>query len=156
MAIEIERKFLVDKSLWQEVTKGQGHKIVQAYISLDPERTVRVRIKGNKGYLTIKGKSEGISRIEHEYEIPKDDVIQMINEFNLSAIDKVRYEIHLGKHIWEVDEFHGANEGLIVAEIELNSEQEEFEKPNWITQDVSDDIRYFNSQLMTNPYTLWK
>jgi len=156
MAIEIERKFLINKPLWSNLAKPKGTTIIQAYLSTSAESTVRVRTKGSKGYLTVKGKSTGISRVEYEYEIPLSDVKKMIKELNLSCIEKMRYEIKVGNHIWEIDEFYGDNSGLIVAEIELNSEDETFEKPNWILNEVSDDIRYYNSQLLENPYKLWK
>ncbi|MGB0868882.1 MAG: CYTH domain-containing protein [Flavobacteriales bacterium] len=156
MAIEIERKFLINKHLWEKAKKPKGEKIMQAYLSSSPESTVRVRSKGNKGYLTVKGKSTGISRVEYEYEIPISDVKKMINTLNLSCIEKIRYEIKIGNHIWEIDEFHGENSGLIVAEIELSNESELFEKPIWILDEVSDDIKYYNSQLLKHPFKQWK
>jgi adenylate cyclase len=146
--MEIERKFLVDKLEWEKVTKPVPKKIVQAYILNSPEKTVRVRIKGFKGYLTIKGATVGISRSEFEYEIPLTEAQEMIDLFAEKTIEKTRYEIQVGKHLWEIDEFHGKLTGLLIAEIELESEDEAFEKPNWALEDVSTDINYFNAQLI--------
>jgi CYTH domain-containing protein len=146
--MEIERKFLVDKLEWEKVTKPVPKKIVQAYILNSPEKTVRVRIKGFKGYLTIKGATNGISRSEFEYEIPLAEAQEMIDLFAEKTIEKMRYEIQVGKHLWEIDEFHGKLEGLLIAEIELTSEDETFMKPDWATEDVSTDINYFNAKLI--------
>ncbi|MDP4683247.1 MAG: CYTH domain-containing protein [Crocinitomicaceae bacterium] len=146
--MEIERKFLVDKLEWEKVTKPLPKRIVQAYILNSPEKTVRVRIKGSKGYLTIKGATVGISRSEFEYEIPLKEAQEMIDLFAEKTIEKMRYEIQVGKHLWEIDEFHGKLSGLLIAEIELESEDEAFEKPNWALEDVSTDINYFNAQLI--------
>lgn len=145
---EIEYKFLVDHELWSKVDKPQPTLIVQGYISKRVESTVRVRIKGNQGFLTIKGKTVGITRSEFEYEIPVDDAEAMISLFTEKHIRKHRFEvIHAGKR-WEVDEFHGPLEGLILAELEVESESEQFVKPNWITDDVSTDPNYFNAVLI--------
>jgi CYTH domain-containing protein len=146
--MEIERKFLVDKLEWEKVTKPVPKKIVQAYILNSPEKTVRVRIKGFKGYLTIKGATNGISRSEFEYEIPLAEAQEMIDLFAVKTIEKMRYEIQVGNHLWEIDEFHGKLEGLLIAEIELTSEDETFMKPDWATEDVSNDINYFNAKLI--------
>lgn len=148
VCMEIERKFLVDKLEWEKVTKPVPKKIVQAYILNSPEKTVRVRIKGFKGYLTIKGATNGISRSEFEYEIPLAEAQEMIDLFAEKTIEKMRYEIQVGKHLWEIDEFHGKLEGLLIAEIELTSEDETFMKPDWATEDVSTDINYFNAKLI--------
>jgi CYTH domain-containing protein len=148
VCMEIERKFLVDKLEWGKVTKPVPKRIVQAYILNSPEKTVRVRIKGFKGYLTIKGATNGISRSEFEYEIPLAEAQEMIDLFAEKTIEKMRYEIQVGKHLWEIDEFHGKLEGLLIAEIELTSEDETFMKPNWATEDVSADINYFNAKLI--------
>jgi CYTH domain-containing protein len=148
VCMEIERKFLVDKLEWEKVTKPVPKKIVQAYILNSPEKTVRVRIKGFKGYLTIKGATNGISRSEFEYEIPLAEAQEMIDLFAEKTIEKMRYEIQVGKHLWEIDEFHGKLEGLLIAEIELTSEDETFMKPDWATEDVSNDINYFNAKLI--------
>ena len=146
--MEIERKFLVDKLEWEKVTKPVPKRIVQAYILNSPEKTVRVRIKGSKGYLTIKGATVGISRSEFEYEIPLTEAQEMIDLFAEKTIEKTRYEVQVGKHLWEIDEFHGKLTGLLIAEIELESENEAFKKPNWVLEDVSTDINYFNAQLI--------
>lgn len=156
MPLEIERKFLVHPHKWDALKKPQGDRIVQSYLSFTPESTVRVRIKGQSAFLTIKGKSEGISRLEYEYPIPLQDASQMIQNLNLDAIDKIRYTIHIKNHIWEVDVFSGSNKGLILAEIELGSENEPFEKPEWIGEEVSHDPRYFNSNLLRHPIQSWK
>lgn len=146
--VEIERKFLVDHNLWKQVDKGEGKLIAQGYIQKSPEKTVRVRIKKDKGYLTIKGKTEGISRAEFEYEIPLVEAKELLKNFCGKIIEKTRYEVKIGLHTWEVDEFHSPNPELILAEIELNSEEEVFEKPEWIGKEVSDDVRYFNANMI--------
>ena len=154
MSKEIERKFLIDRNLWQP--QNDGVEIRQGYLSLEPERTVRVRTKGNHGYLTVKGKNQGISRTEFEYEIPYSDACQMLNELCLHPlVEKTRYIEKHGCQIWEIDIFHGDNEGLAVAEAELVSEDIALELPNWIVSEVSDDSRYYNSSLMKLPYKKW-
>lgn len=146
--MEIERKFLIDHEKWALVEKPEPKHIVQAYLYSSPAKTIRVRTKGSKGFLTIKGATVGISRSEFEYEIPLDEAKQLINQFAEKVIDKHRYEITVGKHLWEIDEFHGKLEGLILAEIELDSEDEIFEKPDWATEDVSLDVQYYNAKLI--------
>lgn len=146
--MEIERKFLVDKEKWALVEKPAPKQIVQAYLVNTPDKTVRVRIKGDKGFITIKGATIGITRSEFEYEIPLDDAKQLIAQFAEKVIDKQRYEINVGNHLWEIDEFHGKLEGFILAEIELESEDEKFALPEWVTTDVSTDPEYFNSKLI--------
>ena len=155
--IEIERKFLVlskdfKKEAYIETIIKQG------YLSSVPERTVRVRTKGEKAYLTIKGKSNdsGLSRFEWEKEIPLDEAEQLLLLCEKGIISKTRYEIKVGEHIYEVDEFHDENQGLIMAEIELESEEELFLKPKWLGQEVTDDKRFYNSYLSNNPYRSWK
>ena len=145
---EIEYKFLVDHEIWSELEKPAPELIVQGYISKSVESTVRVRIKGDKGFLTIKGKTEGIRRPEFEYEIPVQDAESMIDLFTDKHIRKHRYEVIVAGKTWEVDEFHGPLEGLILAELEVESEEEEFEKPTWVTDDVSMDSNYFNAVLI--------
>lgn len=145
---EIEYKFLVDKGIWDKVEKPDPDLIVQGYISKSVESTVRVRIKGDKGFLTLKGKTEGIRRSEFEYEIPVEDAEAMIDLFTDKHIRKHRYEVIVAGKTWEIDEFHGALEGLILAELEVESEDEEFQKPMWVTQDVSTDVNYFNAVLI--------
>lgn len=154
--IEIERKFLVTNDSFKTAAFSQNH-IAQGYLSSVPERTVRVRIKGDKGYLTIKGISNdsGMSRFEWEKEIPVAEAKELLLLCEKGVIDKTRFEIKLGNHIFEVDEFYGDNEGLIVAEIELKSEMETFEKPNWLGEEVTNITRYYNSYLSTNPYKNW-
>jgi CYTH domain-containing protein len=146
--MEIERKFLVDKEKWELVNKPAAKRIVQAYLVRTPEKTIRVRVKDEKGFLTIKGPTVGISRSEFEYEIPLNEANELIEQFADKTIEKYRYEIAVGNHLWEVDEFHGKLEGLMIAEIELTSEDEAFGKPDWVTEDVSMDQQYFNSNLV--------
>lgn len=155
MATEIERKFLVKGDFSGKVSSAQ--RIVQGYISSVPGRTVRIRIRGNEGFLTIKGPSDekGLSRYEFEQKIPLADAEELLKLCEPGAIDKVRHLISSGKHTWEVDVFHGANEGLILAEIELSSEEEPFDKPAWLGREVSGDRRYYNSMLTKDPYTRW-
>lgn len=153
MAIEIERKFLV---LNTDFLKGQqGTEYKQGYLNREGA-TVRVRIAGEDAFLTIKGKSDGISRLEFEYAIPRAEANEMLaNLCALPPIEKTRYLIDFAGKCWEVDVFHGSNKGLIVAEIELNAVEEYFEKPDWLGEEVSHDPRYFNSQLASNPYCNW-
>lgn len=155
MPLEIERKFLVHPQKWDVLIKPEGERIVQSYLSSNPESTVRIRIKGPLAFMTIKGKSKGISRLEYEYPIPVKDAKDMIDSLNLDSIDKIRYNIEIDNHIWEVDVFSGKNKGLIVAEIELNAENETFNKPDWVSKEVSHDLRYFNSNLLSNPFQSW-
>ena len=156
MAQEIERKFLVAgefKSLAKKATR-----ITQGYLSSVPERTVRVRIKGEKGFITIKGigSARGARRYEWEKEIPTAEVEELLKICEPGVIDKTRYLVEAGEHTYEVDEFYGDNEGLIVAEVELASEDENFAKPEWLGEEVTGDVQYYNSMLMKNPYKNWK
>ena len=155
--IEIERKFLVKSQAFKDEAFNKTH-IKQGFLSTDKERTVRVRLKGEKGFLTIKGSSsnDGLSRFEWEKEISKEDAEQLFKLCKQGIIDKMRYEVKLGNHIFEIDEFFGDNEGLVLAEIELNTEDEAFEKPNWLGNEVTGDIRYYNSQLSNQPFKTWK
>lgn len=155
MAQEIERKFLVAGDFKQYARKSEH--IVQGYLNSTPERTVRVRIKDDKGYMTIKGISSqsGVSRFEWEKEITVNEARELINICEPGVIDKVRHLVDVGEHIFEVDEFYGDNEGLVLAEIELSAEDEEFAKPDWLGEEVTGDIRYYNSMLMKNPYKGW-
>ena len=152
MAIEIERKFLVLGTAWQA---ERGVRICQGYLNRDKRRTVRVRIAGDQAYLTVKGTNQGNTRAEFEYAIPVADAEQLLALCDGPTVDKVRRKIQHGDHVWEVDEFLGQNAGLVVAEIELASEDETFSMPAWVGREVSDDNRYFNSQLATNPYCNW-
>jgi|SRR5665811_392648 len=154
--IEIERKFLVTSEKFkQEATSKE--RIVQGFLGTHPERTVRIRIKGDSGFLTVKGKSNetGTSRFEWEKEIDAADAKAMLELCENGILEKTRYEIPVGKHIFEVDEFHGENDGLIVAELELTSENQTFEKPDWLGEEVTGDIKYYNSQLSKRPFKLW-
>lgn len=155
MALEIEKKFLVTGDFRNESEKAT--RITQGYLSSVPERTVRVRIKGDRGYITIKGigSASGASRFEWEKEIPVSEVEQLLEICEPGVIDKTRYLVRSGKHTFEVDEFYGENEGLILAEVELSSEDEVFVKPGWLGQEVTGDARYYNSMLMKNPFKNW-
>jgi adenylate cyclase len=155
MAQEIERKFLVSGDFRPFVTKST--RITQGYLSSVPERTVRVRVKGDKGYITIKGigSDSGASRFEWEKEIPVSEVQELLKICEPGVIDKTRYLVPAGNHIFEVDEFYGENEGLTVAEVELTSEDDRFEKPAWLGQEVTGDVKYYNSMLMKHPYAKW-
>lgn len=155
MSQEIERKFLV---VGEYKTQAFAQsRIIQGYISSARGRTVRVRIRDGKGYLTIKGASNasGTSRYEWEKEIPLEEAEELMKVCEPGIIDKTRYLVRSGAHVFEVDEFYGENEGLTVAEVELGSEEEAFVKPDFIGVEVTGDIRYYNSQLMKNPYTTW-
>lgn len=151
MGIEIERKFLVNKEKWQRVEKGDGCNLSQGYISTEPEKTIRVRCNKEKGYITIKGLTVGARRNEFEYEIPLSDAKEIIGLFSVSMINKVRYKIMYKGKLWEVDEFEGSNQGLIMAEIELQSEDEKFDLPEWAEEEVTGDARYYNSSLSVRP-----
>jgi adenylate cyclase len=155
MAQEIERKFLVNGEF--KTLASKQTRITQGYLSSVPERTVRVRIKGDKGFITIKGigNASGASRYEWEKEIPVNEVEELLKICEPGVIDKTRYLVKNGDHVFEVDEFYGDNEGLIVAELELKSEDESFSKPDWLGEEVTGDARYFNSMLMKNPYKNW-
>ena len=154
--IEIERKFLVTSAVYKTLAFAKNE-IAQGYLNSNPERTVRVRIKGEKGFLTIKGKgnSSGMSRFEWEKEIPVDEAKTLLDLCESGVISKMRFEVKIGQHIFEVDEFFGENRGLVIAEIELISETESFEKPSWIGKEVTNDERFYNAYLSQNPYTKW-
>ncbi len=154
--IEIERKFLVRNDSFKKEAFAKNH-IAQGYLSSVPERTVRVRIKGEKGFLTIKGASNdsGLSRFEWEKEIPVSEAKSLLLLCEKGVIDKTRFEIKKGNHVFEVDEFYNDNEGLIVAEIELDSENDTFEIPDWLGKEVTGDIRYYNAYLSKKPFKNW-
>jgi len=154
--IEIERKFLVTSDSYKTMAFA-NYEIAQGYLNSTPERTVRVRIKGDKGYLTIKGKGNesGMSRFEWEKEIDLSEAKSLLELCEIGVISKTRYEIKVGNHIFEVDEFYGENEGLIIAEIELQSEIDYFEKPTWLGAEVTNDERYYNAFLSKNPFKNW-
>lgn len=155
--LEIERKFLVKSDDFKEQAFAKN-KIAQGYLSSVPERTVRVRIKGEKAYLTIKGIGHqgGMTRFEWENQIPLDEAAELLKLCEKGKIEKTRYEIKSGNHIYEVDEFYGENEGLIMAEIELQSETESFEKPEWLGEEVTNDKKYYNAYLSQNPFKNWE
>lgn len=153
MSKEIERKYLVKGEAWKEL--GEGVLYRQGYLNSQKERVVRARTMGPKAALTIKGITVGATRLEFEYDIPMDDCNQLLDLCEQPIIEKTRYKIPYGGLIWEVDEFHGVNDGLVVAECELESEDQSIEKPDWIVEEVTGDPRYFNSNLIANPFTTW-
>lgn len=154
---EIERKFLVRSNSFIAESHDQN-RIVQGYLNSNPERTVRVRIKGNKGYMTVKGigNASGTTRLEWETEIPVSDAEMLLPLCEKGMIDKIRYNVRKGNHTFEIDIFSGENDGLILAEIELQSEEEDFEKPDWLGTEVTGDQRYYNAYLSNHPYQHWK
>ncbi|MDX8339673.1 CYTH domain-containing protein [Draconibacterium sp. IB214405] len=151
--IEIERKFLVDTNKWSP--KDSGNPIVQGYLSTDKERVVRVRIKGDRAWLTIKGKTQGISRIEMEYEIPVQEAEVLLELCHDFPIRKKRYVEEIYGMTWEIDVFEDKNNGLVLAEVELSDENEKVELPDWVTEEVSADHRYFNAWLSEHPFVSW-
>ena len=154
MAKEIERKFLVTGEGWRAMARGTRYR--QGYLSTVKERTVRVRTIDDKGFLTVKGVSVGATRSEYEYEIPAADADEMLDDLcEKPIIEKNRYKIPIGDVTWEVDEFLGVNDGLIVAEVELRSEDQSFPKPDWIGDEVTGDPRYFNANLIARPFSTW-
>jgi len=155
MGVEIERKFLVDHEKWERISKPAGTHYRQGYLMRDDKHTVRVRVSDKKGYLNLKRKISQVSRKEYEYEIPLEDGIEILDAFTTSGTEKIRYCIPLAGKVWEVDVFLGENAGLIVAEIELQSEDEKFEKPDWATTEVTHDGRYTNASLSVDPYLSW-
>lgn len=155
MAVEIEHKYLVEVEDWNNVVAVKNVQIRQGYLQTDPNKTIRVRTKGNQAYITIKGKSVGASRLEFEYEIPVADANELLDKFCSNLIEKVRhYVVHDGK-TWEVDVFTGLNAGLIVAEIELNNEDETYTLPNWVGDNVTREVKYANSNLSVKPFSKW-
>ena len=154
MALEIERKFLVhDTTIIDSLA---GKRLTQGYLSHDKNATVRVRIAGSSAWLTIKGKTEGATRSEFEYPIPLDDAQAMLTELcGQGVIDKTRYRLPQDELCWEIDVFHGDNDGLVVAEIELPSEETQFDKPVWLGDEVTGEVRYYNSALSAKPFKDW-
>lgn len=148
MGVEIERKFLVDKSKWEKARPKVGAKIIQGYILKTREKTVRIRIKGDSGLITIKGETKGISRPEFEFLIPKSEAEEILNEFCPKTIIKIRYELMFDGFVWEIDEFESPKAGLILAEIELSNENQEFLKPDWLGKEVSNEPEYFNANMI--------
>jgi adenylate cyclase len=155
MATEIEHKYLVKQELWKKVVPEKSVEITQAYLHSDNLKTVRVRTAGPKGFLTVKGKTVGYSRLEFEYEIPLTDAKELIKKLTTNIIEKTRHYVVYENKTWEVDEFKGANKGLFVAEIELKAEDESYLKPEWVGENVSDNKKYSNSNLSVKPYTSW-
>ena len=154
MGLEIERKFLIKDDSWKE-DANKGTSIKQGYLNSKAERTVRIRIYGDNGVLTVKAGRMNLSRKEFEYQIPLKDAFDMLNMCEKPIIEKTRFLISKNNSTWEIDVFEGINEGLIVAEIELTSEEESFDSPSWLGEEVSLDSKYYNSSLMTNPYSKW-
>ncbi|MEJ2793130.1 CYTH domain-containing protein [Iodobacter sp. LRB] len=153
MATEIERKFLLSNEDWRKEVH-QSSRIAQGYLSSDPDRVVRVRLRAEQGFITIKGKTAGIERLEYEYEIPFTDAEALL-ALCPNVLDKTRYLIDFSGYIWEIDEFHGENAPLIIAELELPASDASYIKPAWLGEEVSDDPRYFNSYLSEHPYSSW-
>ena len=152
MGVEIERKFKVADDFRPT---GVGIPMAQGYLSRDPKRTVRIRIAGMQGYLTIKGETHGAARLEYEYEIPAEEARELLALCEQPLVEKTRYRETVAGHVWEVDVFHGANAGLVVAEIELASEAENFPLPTWAGAEVTGEKRYYNSALIAHPYNMW-
>jgi adenylate cyclase len=156
MAQEIERKFLVKNDDFKKESFSKTE-IVQGFLSTVPERTVRIRIKGEKGFITVKGigNKSGTSRYEWEKEISVKDAIDLLKISEPGVINKTRYNVIYGRHTFEVDEFYDDNDGLIVAEIELSSEEESFQKPSWLGKEVTGQVKYYNAMLMKKPFKVW-
>lgn len=154
--LEIERKFLVRSNAFKHYASTH-FRIVQGFLNTHPERTVRVRINGDKAFLTVKGKSNesGTTRFEWEREITTNEAVNLIDLCEPIILEKNRYQVPIGNHVYEVDEFFGENKGLIIAEIELKHEDELFEKPDWLGKEVTGEIKYYNSQLSKNPFKAW-
>jgi adenylate cyclase len=155
MASEIERKFLLSSDAWRDEVRD-SIRLLQGYLARGPQSAIRVRIKGEKAELNVKHTLDGIERLEFEYEIPLEDAREMIEKVaQRPLIDKTRYHVEHAGHLWEIDEFYGENAGLIMAEIELASVDEPFERPSWLGEEVSHDPRYYNSNLSELPYSQW-
>ncbi len=155
MAVEIERKFLLVRDEWKKLSTGTNYR--QGYLCHDAKRAVRVRIAGERGFLAVKGPTVGAARAEYEYEIALADAEEMLDNLcEKPLIEKIRHKIPFAGHLWEVDEFLGENVGLTIAEVELETENEAFLKPDWIGQEVTGDRRYYNASLIEYPFTRWK
>lgn len=155
MGVEIERKFLLRDERWREDADA-GERMRQGYLSADTQCSVRVRLVGAQAFLGIKSAASAVRRLEFEFPIPLDDARQLLNQVCLPAqVDKTRYRVPVGRHVWEIDVFEGDNAGLVVAEIELDDEDEAFERPAWLGEEVSHDPRYFNMNLAVNPFSRW-
>jgi CYTH domain-containing protein len=154
MALEIERKFLVNIASWQPPASGTRYR--QGYLSTEPGRSVRIRLAGERAWLTIKGKTVGMTRVEYEYAIPATDATDMLDHMcKRPLIEKTRYRVEVAGLVWEVDEFHGVNAGLLIAEVELADEQQHLELPDWVGREVTGDPRYYNASLADRPYCEW-
>ena len=156
MGQEIERKYLINQEEWKRLIKPTGEFYRQGYILTDPNKTIRIRVTETKAYLTIKGLSIGATRPEYEYEIPIPDAKELLDSFSISELSKIRYKITHNSKVWEVDEFLADNAGLIIAEIELKSENEQFDLPPWVDREVTSEEKYYNSNLTIKAYTTWK
>ena len=154
MALEIERKFLLKDDSWTSQV-ARSHVLKQGYLASSPGPTVRIRTSDQRAFLTIKGKTTGISRVEFEYEIPMEEALELLKLSANAPIEKTRHIVKADGHVWEIDVFEGANLGLGLAEVELQSEDEQIVLPAWIGMEVSDDPRYFNSYLSQNPFNEW-
>ncbi|WP_443938610.1 CYTH domain-containing protein [Pedobacter sp. MW01-1-1] len=155
MGKEIERKFLIDQEKWSLIDKPEGEHFHQGYVVLDPEKTIRVRLTPSSAFLTIKGISIGATRSEFEYEIPQADAKELLENFAVSQLEKIRYTLTENGKTWEVDEFLGGNLGLFIAEIELSEEDEHFEKPEWLGTEVTGEEKYYNAMLTIQPFLSW-
>jgi adenylate cyclase len=156
MGIEIERKFLTRSEAWRG-RAVRSRQMRQGYLHREDNNAIRVRVCDGAAHINIKQTDDGIHRLEYEYDIPVDDAVEMLERLAIAPlIEKTRHEVKIGRHLWEIDEFHGDNQGLVVAEIELASADEPFERPAWLGAEVSDDRRYFNSNLILHPYKDWK
>lgn len=155
MPLEIERKFLVNRQIWDVMPKPAGIFYRQGYLVGETGKTVRLRIAGEKAFLTIKGPTHNAIRSEYEYQIPVKDAEEMFDLFKPTELQKTRYRIHFNQKVWEVDEFSGDNEGLVIAEVELLQRDEQVSMPSWIDLEVTEDPRYYNSYLAANPYRTW-
>ena len=155
MAVEIERKFLLKNNSWRDRVV-RSHVLKQGYLASSPLPTVRVRTSDDKAFLTIKGQTEGISRVEFEYEIPSNEAIELLKLSAQPPIEKIRYIVEANGQTWEIDVFEGSNAGLVLAEVELDSEDEKIELPDWIDIEVTSDSRYYNSALSETPYSTWE
>ena len=156
MGIEIERKFLTCSEAWR-ARVVRSRQMRQGYLQRADNSAIRVRVCDGKAHINIKQTDDGIHRLEYEYDIPLHDAGEMLERLSIAPlIEKTRHEVKVGQHLWEIDEFHGDNQGLVVAEIELAAADEAFERPDWIGEEVSDDRRYFNSNLILHPYKDWK
>ena len=155
MGQEIERKYLINHKKWQEVKQPNGEFYRQGYLLIEPEKTIRIRLAGAIASLTIKGASIGATRAEYEYNISFQDATELLEKFSAPQITKTRYKISHRNKIWAIDEFSGRNQGLIIAEIEINNELEDFDIPDWIEKEVTSDEKYYNSNLALKPFTTW-